>query len=323
MFKSAHQHLYHFIGHCDENWVEKSLSWRYIKFYDCLLTHGLPFHYPHKPLLHQLQHSLHHTRPLSNYQLHHNYLKKHHRVSHYDALDHSHNHFDHLHSLYWTSHLPQTTLHQRICRHHHTNETPTNIEHLPLQRLSTQMPQIVQFPIFTTTDYPDNSSYLQLWATHHRLYHHHHHHHKTSTKVQDITSHQSTAYYYTLHLRHRQAPPFRKRHHSHLHHYHHPHHQHYHSNNQNTCSHEHQHQPPPRFHISSRHTSSITIPPSPSIAPTPIFPQTLQELQHSGLWGVSPLHQHQPKEVTITWRCWNVTNTTTNENNGYNHNVYK
>ena len=85
--------------------------------------------------------------------------------------------------------------------------------------------------------------------------------------------------------------------------------------------------PPPRFRISSPHNSSITIPLSPSITPAPIFPRTLQELQQSGLWGVSPLHQHQPKEVTITWRFWNVTNiTTTNKNNDYNvvfiNNVY-
>ena len=99
------------------------------------------------------------------------------------------------------------------------------------------------------------------------------------------------------------------------------------STNQKSCSHEHQHEPPPRFRISSPHNSSITIPLSPSITPAPIFPRTLQELQRSGLWGVSPLHQHQPKEVTITWRFWNVTNiTTTNKNNDYNvvfiNNVY-
>ena len=55
----------------------------------------------------------------------------------------------------------------------------------------------------------------------------------------------------------------------------------------------------------------------------PIFPPTSQELQQLGLWGVSPLHQHQPKEVTITWRFFNVTTTTTNKNNDYNNSVYK
>ena len=45
---------------------------------------------------------------------------------------------------------------------------------------------------------------------------------------------------------------------------------------------------PPRFQISSPHTSSIAIPLSPSIPPTPIFPPTLQELQQSGLWGGVP-----------------------------------
>ena len=58
----------------------------------------------------------------------------------------------------------------------------------------------------------------------------------------------------------------------------------------------------PRFCISSPHAFSITIPLSPSIPLAPIFPQTLQKLQQSGRWEVTPLHQHQLKEVTITWR---------------------
>ena len=54
-------------------------------------------------------------------------------------------------------------------------------------------------------------------------------------------------------------------------------------------------------------STSITIPLSPSIAhssiaPSPTFPRTLQDLQRLGLWGVSLPTDRQPKEVTITWR---------------------
>ena len=58
----------------------------------------------------------------------------------------------------------------------------------------------------------------------------------------------------------------------------------------------------PRFYMPSSGTSSIMIPLSPSILPAPIFPWKLQELQQLELWGMSPLHQQQSKEVTITWQ---------------------
>ena len=59
------------------------------------------------------------------------------------------------------------------------------------------------------------------------------------------------------------------------------------------------------IHIPSRirtPSTSITIPLSSSIAPSPIFPRTLQDLQRLGLWEAPLTSQQQPKEVTITWR---------------------
>ena len=61
---------------------------------------------------------------------------------------------------------------------------------------------------------------------------------------------------------------------------------------------------PPRIHTPS---TSITILLSPSIAPSsiapsPIFPCTLQDIQRLGLWGIPLPSDRQPKEVTITWR---------------------
>ena len=48
-------------------------------------------------------------------------------------------------------------------------------------------------------------------------------------------------------------------------------------------------------------STSITIPLPSSIAPSPIFPRTLQDLQRLGLWGAPLPSEQQPKEVTITW----------------------
>ena len=103
------------------------------------------------------------------------------------------NHLDHHHFHFRTSHVHHTTtikkeeLHKKVFPHHHTSGTPINIKHSPFQRHSTQTPQKVQPPIQTTPDQPNINSHLQLQIICHHI---HHRRNKTTTPVEDMTSHQ-------------------------------------------------------------------------------------------------------------------------------------